>query len=226
MTGRPAILFGLFAALESLEGVGPKTAKHLAQMDIFRPRDLVFTLPHSGIDRRRRETVQGVPAQTVVTVEVTVIRHMPPSQRGRPYRVVVEDAQTSFQLVFFHAREDWLKRQLPVGQRRLVSGKLEIFDHVAQIVHPDHMVPLSEADTIPDFEPVYALTAGVGAKTMVRAVQAAVARVPELAEWIDPPLREREGWPSFLEAVQRAHAPREAADLAPEAPARQRLAYD
>ena len=226
MTGRPPILFALFAGLETLEGVGPKTAKHLAQMDISRPRDLVFTLPHSGIDRRRRDTVLGVPAQTVVTVEVTVQRHMPPAQRGRPYRVTVEDAQTSFQLVFFHAREDWLKRQLPPGQRRLVSGKLEIFDGVAQIVHPDHMVPLSEADSIPEFEPVYPLTSGVGAKTMVRAARAAVARVPDLAEWIDPPLREREGWPSFRDAVQRAHAPRDMADLAPEAPARQRLAYD
>ncbi len=226
MTGRPAILFGLFAGLESLEGVGPKTARHLAQMDVFRPRDLVFTLPHGGIDRRRRETVQGVSAQTVVTVEVTVIRHMPPSQRGRPYRVLVEDARTSFQLLFFHAREDWLKRQLPPGRRRLVSGKLEIFDGVAQIVHPDHMVPPDEAGSIPAFEPVYPLTAGVAARTMVRAVRAALARVPDLDEWIDPALQEREGWPSFRSAVERAHAPRDAADLAPEAPARQRLAYD
>jgi ATP-dependent DNA helicase RecG len=106
MSGRPEILFPLFAELKSLEGVGPKTALNYQQMHVETPRDLLFTLPHSGIDRRVRDTVDGVIGQQVVTVEVQIDGHQPPRQKGRPYRVFVSDAQISFQLVFFHARED------------------------------------------------------------------------------------------------------------------------
>ncbi|MGR3344568.1 MAG: ATP-dependent DNA helicase RecG [Paracoccaceae bacterium] len=223
---RPPILFPLFADLETLEGVGPKTAKALAQIDVLRPRDLIFTLPHSGVDRRRRATIREVQAPAMVTVEVEVGRHYPPRQKGRPYRVTVQDSATTFQLVFFHAREDWLKKQLPTGQRRLISGKLEIFDGVAQIVHPDHMVRLEEAAEIPPFEPVYPLTEGVTLKAMTKAVRGALTRVPETAEWIDGALLRREGWPGFQQAAREAHAPAGAADIAPTAPARKRLAYD
>ena len=45
MSGRPEILFPLFAGLETLDGVGPKTARTFAQMDVEKPRDLLFTLP-------------------------------------------------------------------------------------------------------------------------------------------------------------------------------------
>ncbi len=136
------------------------------------------------------------------------------------------DAQTSFQLVFFHAKGDWLQRTLPVGSRRLVSGRAEVFDGVAQIVHPDHVLLPSEAGDLPAFEPVYPLTQGVSLKVMAKAAQAAVTRAPDLAEWIDPELVRREGWPTWRDAVAAAHAPKGSADIAASAPARQRLAYD
>ena len=226
MTGRPEVLFPLFAALDGLSGVGPKSAAALVQGGIASPRDLIFTLPHSVIDRTRRASVREVSAPATATVEVTVGRHIPPRIKGRPYRIEVTDAATTFQLVFFHAREDWLKRQLPTGQRRVVSGKVELFDGVAQMVHPDHILRPEEADTIPQFEPVYPLTGTLTQKQMAKAVAGALDRAPELEEWIDPALAAREGWPVWSEAVRGAHAPSREGDLLPDAPARRRLAYD
>ena len=223
---RPSILFPLFAGLETLEGVGPKTAQHFAQMGVEKPRDLVFTLPHSVVDRRKRDSIRDVQAPATVTVEVEVGLHFPAHRKGGPYRVNVQDASTTFQLVFFHAREDWLKKQLPTGQRRLISGRIEIFDGVAQMVHPDHILPVDEADEIPEHEPVYPLTAGITQKQMFKATQAALTRVPEMAEWIDPVLKTREGWPDFGAAVQLGHSPEGAADLAATSLPRVRLAYD
>src|SRR6056297_2940126 len=183
MSGRPEILFPLFAGLDTLEGVGPKTVQNLAALEITRPRDLIFTLPWTGVDRRKRATVQGAEIPGVVTVEVVVGQHRAPARRGGAYRVTVEDEATSFQLVFFHARDDYLRRVLPTGARRVVSGRVELFDGVAQMVHPDHILPPDEAGTIPAFEPVYPLTAGVTQKVMARAASAALARTPDLAEW-------------------------------------------
>jgi len=226
MTGRPEILFPLFAELETLPGVGPKTVQNLAALDVVRPRDLIFTLPYTGVDRRKRATVQGADLPGVVTVEVVIGQHRAPNRRGGAYRVTVEDSTTTFQLVFFHARDEYLRKILPTGARRVVSGKVELFDGIAQMVHPDHMLPVDEAGDIPDFEPVYPLTAGVTQKMMVKAQQGALARVPDLAEWIDPVQKAQAGWPDWADAVREAHAPKDAQDLSPAHPARERLAYD
>ena len=226
MSGRPTALFPLFAGLETLEGVGPKTAALLEQLYVFKPRDLIFTLPYSGIDRAVRPSVLGLDFPTVATVEVEVIQHHPARARGRPTRVQVEDSETTFELVFFHARGEYLQKILPVGGRRVVSGKLEMFDSVIQMTHPDHILPLEEAGDLPLFEPVYPLTAGVSQKVMYKATRAALARMPELDEWADAEQLRQAGWPTWAASAQAAHTPTCLADLIATAPARERLAYD
>jgi len=224
--GRPEALFPLFAKLETLKGVGPKTAVHFAGLNVETPRDLIFTLPTSGIDRSRKASIRDAVLPGVVTVEVEIGMHVPPTAIGRPYYVHVRDAQTEFRLVFFHARGDYLQKQLPTGQRRLVSGKIELFDAMAQMVHPDHMVPVSKAEEIPEFEPVYPLTHGVTQKMMFRAARSALDHVPAFEEWIDGAQRDKAGWPDFQTALTTAHAPQSLKELAPTTPARERLAYD
>ncbi len=226
MSGRPESLFPLFARLETLDGVGPKTAQVWMQAGTESPRDVLFSLPYAVIDRRRRDTIQGVDLPTTLTVEVTVGAHRPTRNKGGAYRVHVEDSQADFQLVFFHARGDYLKRVLPEGARRVISGKLELFDGMAQMVHPDHMLPVEDAKDIPDFEPVYHLTQGITQKTAYKAARSALARAPVLAEWIDPALATKHGWPNWETAIFAAHNPQGADDVAAHAPARERLAYD
>ncbi|MEM6308176.1 MAG: ATP-dependent DNA helicase RecG, partial [Pseudomonadota bacterium] len=82
MAGRPDILFPLFADLTTLPGVGPKMAEHFAGLRVFKPRDLLFTLPHSVIDRKPVDTLQGVPPGSVVTVTATATAHRPPPARN------------------------------------------------------------------------------------------------------------------------------------------------
>ena len=223
---RPEILFPLFAGLETLPGVGPRTAEALAGLAVERPKDLLFLLPHSGVDRARRQTLREVVPPCTATVEVTVGAHHPPKTRGRPYRIFVRDTALEFQLVYFHARADFLQKLLPTGQQRLVSGKVELFDGIAQMVHPDHVLRPEEASELPAYEPVYPLSGGLTQRQVAKACEGALTRAPDLAEWIDPALFAREGWPSWRQAVATAHAPATNADLVPTSGARQRLAYD
>ncbi|MEP1767493.1 MAG: ATP-dependent DNA helicase RecG [Sulfitobacter sp.] len=226
MSTRPEVLFPLFAGLDSLKGVGPKTAQHFAGLGVEAPRDLLFTLPQSGIDRSLLDTAQGAVFPSTLTVAVTIGKHAPPRNKTGAYRIQVEDAHSSFQLVFFHARGDYWQRSLPEGSRRIVSGRVELFDSVPQMVHPDFMVPEAEADSIPKFEPVYPLTHGVTQKLMYKATRGAISVLPEMGEWIDPNQLAQEGWPSFSGAVEAAHAPESLSDISSVAPSRARLAYD
>ena len=223
---RPEILFPLFADLETIDGVGPKISKSFEGLGIIRPKDLLFLLPHSGVDRGRKPSVRDFALPTTVTVEVEVGLHFPPRIKGRPYRVMVRDAGLEFQLVFFHARGDYLQKLLPTGQWRLVSGRMELFDNIAQMVHPDHVLRPEEAGDLPGFEPVYPLVAGLTQRVVAKAAASALARTPPLPEWIDGPLLAREGWPDWHSALRSVHGPTDQAALAFADPARQRLAYD
>lgn len=223
---RPEILFPLFAELQTIKGLGPRAAEAFEGLGVTRPKDLLFLLPGAGIDRTPVTSLRDAVLPGVVTVEVTVGGHFPPLRKGQPYRVMVRDAKLDFMLVFFHAKGDFLQGLLPSGQRRLVSGRAETFDGVAQIAHPDHILRPEEAASLPRFEPVYPLTAGVTQKMVAKSVAAAVDRAADLPEWIDPALRAREGWPAWRAALVAAHAPQGPQDIAATAPARQRLAYD
>jgi ATP-dependent DNA helicase RecG len=226
MSGRPELLYPLFAGLDSLPGVGPRTARALSALGVEVPRDLLFLLPVQGVDRRLRRSVRDLVPPAMATVEVVIGPHQPPRARGRPHRVLVRDAETEFHLVYFHARGDWLARQLPTGQRRIVSGRIEAFDSVLQMVHPDHVLRPDEAGLLPAFEPVYPLAAGLTQRGVQKAVASALERAPDLPEWIDPALKAREGWPGWRAALRAAHAPESAAALSAAHPARARLAYD
>ena len=226
MSSRPEVLFPLFANIKTLPGIGPKIAALLGSLKITRPRDLVLTLPYDIIDRRAVATVIDAPGSKVSTVEVQIIQHFPPNIRGKPYRVVVKDSQTNINLIFFHARGDYVTKLLPIGERRLISGKVEFFDGSAQMAHPDYVLPLAQRSQLPSFEPVYPLTAGVTRKIMARAVTASLSNVPALPEWIEPSLLNKKGWPSFSVALLQSHRPESISDISLRTPARQRLAYD
>lgn len=225
VTGRPPALFPLFAGLETLPGIGPRAAEAFEQMGVTRPRDLILTLPHSGIRRRPIARLAEAHPPEIVTITLRVERVNPPTAKGRPWRVHCSDGVSDLQLVFFHAKKDWIEGQFPIGARRLISGKIELFDGMAQMVHPDHVAAEGAAPP-PEFEPVYPLSGRLTQGVVQKAARAALTRLPDTAEWIDASLLQREGWPGWAEALQRAHAPEGLQNIAPTDPARARLAYD
>jgi ATP-dependent DNA helicase RecG len=129
-------------------------------------------------------------------------------------------------LVFFRADAKYLNQILPVGSRRLVSGKIESFKDRLQMAHPDHVVAPEDAASLPPHEPVYGLTEGLTVKTMAKAVRGALERVPTMPEWQDAAFLKREGFAPFNEALNAAHTPAHEADLSPDTLPRRRLAYD
>jgi len=228
---RPLALNPLFAALTSLPGVGPKLAllygKLLGRED---PRvvDLLLHMPSGTIDRRARPKLRDIQAGQIVTVAVNVEEHRaPPSNRSRaPYRVLVSDDTGTLTLTFFHARADYLEKLLPVGQMRYVSGTAEVYDGMLQMVHPDRIVDEKGFADLPLVEPVYPLTEGLALGNVRRAMEGAVARLPDLPEWQDEAWASREQFPPFGDALRQLHRPAEPHDVSPESRAWTRLAFD
>ena len=222
---RPEVLFPLFAPVTALGGVGPRIGKAIERLAGPQIVDLLWHLPSGLIDRRFAPKVAEAPAGAIVTLRVAVDRHRP-GRGPRPYRIECSDETGALELVFFHAREDYLHKVLPPGESRVVSGRVESYRGALQMTHPDHIAAPEEAAKLPAIEPVYSLTAGLTAKPLARAVAEAIERAPALDEWLEPEWRAARGWAPWREALRRAHAPEREDDLTPGAPARERLAYD
>ena len=232
---RPEILNPLFAPIGKLPGIGPKLEKLFAgllkgggQTTGACVVDLLWHLPTSLIDRRFQPKIADVIPGELATLKVTIGEHLPPpkNQRRLPYRVRCFDDTGTIDLIFFHSHTDYLQKQIPVGSVRYISGKIEVFRDIAQMPHPDHMVSQEEFDKLPLVEPVYPMTGGLARKTLQRSVSLALERVPQMPEWQDFAWKKKQKYQSFNEALVGAHAPTDHQNLAPNDPARLRLAYD
>jgi ATP-dependent DNA helicase RecG len=222
---RPAILDKLFAPVTVLPGIGSQSAKLFERLAGPLVLDLVWHLPTGIVDRRASPPISGIEPDRIVTLAVRVEAHQPGYGR-RPYRVLCTDNSGTLTLVYFNVKGDHLARLLPVGAERVVSGRVELYGGMPQMTHPDLVLRPEELDRLRPIEPIYPLTTGLSPRLVQRAVGAAIDRLPNLPEWIDPALREQRGWPGWNEAVRQAHAPEAEPDLLPTMPARERLAYD
>lgn len=217
---RPSILNPLFAETSTLKGVGPAVARGLARLGLNRVVDLLFHLPVGVIERFRVNALSAAYVDRIVTVELRVVGYDSGGPRS-PLRVrCIDEDGNAVTLVYFTDRGGYARKLLPVGERRLVSGKLERYGMALQIVHPDHVLPVGGPETIPEREPVYGLTEGMANKRMGALVAQALDRAPDLPEWIEPSLVTTRRWPGWRDALTSAHR------LDAEGPARNRLAYD
>jgi ATP-dependent DNA helicase RecG len=227
---RPALLNPLFAPVTVLPGIGPQLGRLFERAAGALVVDLLWHLPTGLVDRRAAPSIGALhprdwPAASVITVKAKVERHQPGIGR-RPYRVFVSDATGAVMLVYFNVKGDYLQRLLPVGAERIISGQVEYYDGMPQIVHPDYVVTPDQAAQVKAIEPVYPLTAGLSSRLAAKAVAAALERAPEMPEWLDSAWRAGRGWPAWSAAIAAVHAPQSESDLDPAAPARERLAYD
>ncbi len=229
---RPSLLNSLFAPVTSLAGVGPKQDKLfrylLGRDETPRLVDLLLHLPVSVIDRRARPKIRDAVPGTMVTLEVTVDRHRPaPGGRSRaPHLVYASDETGDVVLTYFRAQPGYVEKLLPVGAKRFVSGTLQIFDGVPQIVHPDRVVDETAFAKLSGIDPVYPLTEGLALGSLRRAMAQALQKLPQLPEWISPEVIRRCKFPPIAEALNRVHMPVELTDILPDGPFWSRLAFD
>ena len=223
---RPSILYPLFAPLETLSGIGKRYCVLMNNLCGDKVIDLLWHLPSGFIDRRCNVPLSQAVDGKIWTGKVKVVEHAVPKTKKQPYRIAVEDNTEQLILVFFKVFGDSITKQFPVGAEKIISGKIEIFNGQLQMSHPDYVVDASKPEQMPLIETVYPLTAGVTNKMLNKQIFQALARVPELPEWLDERYLAQQKWPNFKEALWTVHHPQNFADIEPSAPARQRLAYD
>jgi ATP-dependent DNA helicase RecG len=216
---RPDILNPLFAETASLKGVGPGLAKPLDRLGLTRIKDLIYHFPAGWTYRKAVAHVDEADVGQQIIVRLVIASHKSGGSARSPLRIHGVDGEGNYlNLTFFGRNGGWARKQLPIGEERIVSGKLERYGDELQIVHPDHIA--APGATSPSLvEPVYSLSEGLTNNRAQQLIAQALERAPSIDEWADASLVKDRGWPDWLEAVRRVHQKEEKAP-------RDRLAYD
>ena len=218
------MLYSSFAPITSISGIGAKYASNYANLGITKVVDLLWHLPVGIIDRRNKTTVAEAKNGEIATLYLEVDEIIPPKSRRSPTRVVCHDKTGNIVLVFFKVFKGFLEKHLPIGAKRIVSGRVDFANYGMQMAHPDYIV--ADESEMPLLETVYPLTAGVSLKMMEKSVKAALEMLKPLPEWLDAEFKKRQGFPDWSDALKLVHNPKTMADIDNANPARRRLAYD
>ncbi len=223
---RPSILYPLFSSIDSLKGIGAKYQKLLKNLCGDKVIDVLFHLPYNVVDRTYTSYLSNAINNKIWTGIVTITEHTPPQTKKHPYRVYCTDGTSELVLIFFKVYKDSIEKNYPIGEKRAISGKLEYFNGMWQMSHPDFVLPEDRLKDILCLEAVYPLTAGITNKMMSKLAKDALNRLPKFSEWQSKENFYDLEYISFNDAIKKVHSPKTIDDLSPNSIIRRRLAYD
>jgi ATP-dependent DNA helicase RecG len=217
---RPDILNPLFAEVRSMKGVGPALAKPLDRLKLERTKDLLYHFPASWTHRKGVTELDVADVGENIIIALTVMDHRSGSSQRAPTRIFGADAKGNYiTLTFFGRNGGWARKQLPIGEMRVISGKLERYGDELQMVHPDHIEHVTSKSMPGLAEPVYPLSEGLTNNRLGQMVSDALTHIPALPEWIEPSYLARKGWAGWVASIAAVHHKEDQS-------ARDRLAYD
>ena len=210
--------------LQFIKGVGPVLATRFD--DVLGGRRVLDFMLHTPAYVRARgvtECVSDATTGDVITIPLLVKSHRTGGVfRGhrRPTQIICNDKMGNTVIIqFFNVNflDYWLKK-LPVGQWRMVSGKLENGAR-AVINHPEFIEEMQNAAKIPSAQAVYPAGLGLTQKTFANVRDQIFALLPEKLAGADSDITE------FFDALRHVHYPESDADLGPNSEYVVKLAY-
>ena len=204
---RPKILYSLFSNIISIKGIGPKYAKLIERLCGKYLVDLIFHKPAAYIDRRNNPKICDLKNDTIATLIVKIDSHTPAFNKRMPYRITCSDESGQISIVYFNMRGPYIKKILPIGSRRVISGKIETYKDSFQMTHPHHIADIKEFDKIKSIECIYPLTAGLTSRSIQKAINSSLEITDELPEWIPESVLKSNKWISWSKSVRKLHNP-------------------
>ncbi|MCQ2965226.1 MAG: ATP-dependent DNA helicase RecG [Alphaproteobacteria bacterium] len=221
---RPEIIFPFFMDINTLKGIGTKTALLCEKLCGTKIIDLLFHIPSHYIDRSIKTTITEAPNNEIVTLKVETVQHILPSSKKSPYRVICKDETGIISVIFFHAYGNYPEKQLPIGQKRFICGKFERNkSSFCQMIQPDYIVTETNLNQIPIIDPIYPLTASLSCKVLSKSIKLACEKIPDLPEW---QILNQTNNITFKQALKLIHNPIDKKNFESINSCIERLAYD
>ena len=203
--------------LSDIHGIGPSRIKALGAVGVHTVRDLIMFLPRDYRDLTNVQPLRELRPGQTAAARVRVVGEVT-QRRARQLmitKVFVSDGTDTIGAVWYN--QPWLKEQLTVGREMTLYGRCEARGGVVQFSNPS----IENAGGI---VPVYRSVPGMGPKTLIACIKAALEACE--GQWQDElpeSIRRRYDLCERNFAMRNAHFPdsREALEAA-----RRRIAFE
>ena len=215
----------LFNSIENIKGIGPKTLKLFGKLCGDRIIDLLLTIPRDFKKRKYIKKISEEYLKKEVALELNIERHLPQFNPKMPYKILCTNNLDEIEIIFFRGYVKYLKKILPVGEKKIVCGKLEKLGNKYQIIHPESISPIEELPYLHGLLSIYSLTRGLTMAVYRKSISQALGKLIDIPEWINTDILEKNSWFSWKKTIELLHNPK-GLDEAKIKKLRERLAFD
>jgi len=202
------LLKNLNTSVANLKGIGPKTSKLFEKLCGERIIDLLLTTPRIYKKRLHAIKLSEIYIKKEIAIKATVVKHLPQFNPKMPYRVLCNCNDEEFELIFFRGYKKYLNNILPVGQTKIICGKLERFSNKYQIIHPETISSVEDLPFLHGLLGVYSLTRGLTMPFYRKIIKQTLEYLFDIPEWIEKDIIEEYNWKSWKESVLSIHRPK------------------
>ena len=196
----------LLSNINSINGIGAKTASLFKKKNINTIFDLLWNLPRDFVDRGSIYSVNQLEIGKVQTLKVLVKKYNFPRIRNLPNRVTCEDPTGKIDCVFFNSYEGYIRKILPLNQEVTISGKINFYNKKYQIVNPNHIS--SDLNSINKIHSKYSLTDGLNEKKYQKVINEVLNNLPDLDEWLSEDISNKFNNISWKNSIIQLHDPK------------------
>ena len=196
----------LLSNINSINGIGVKTASLFKKKNINTIFDLLWNLPRDFVDRGSIYSVNQLEIGKIQTLKVLVKKYNFPRIRNLPNRVTCEDPTGKIDCVFFNSYEGYIRKILPLNQEVTISGKINFYNKKYQIVNPDHIS--SDLNSINKIHSKYSLTDGLNEKKYQKVINEVLKNLPDLDEWLSEDISNKFNNISWKSSIIQLHDPK------------------
>ena len=200
----------LLSDLTKLKGVGKKTTDILKKKKINNIFDLLWRLPKSYSDLRKKSKVNELQIGKIHTLTILVKKYSFPRKRNLPNRVSCEDDTGKIDCVFFNTNEGYIRKILPLNEEITISGKVNIFNKKYQITNPKYIS--KDSSIIEKIHTKYSLTEGISENIYNKIINQILKNLPVLSEWLSPNIIKKFNNVSWNYSIIKLHDPKNIAN--------------
>lgn len=203
----------LNTSVQYIKGIGPQKLSAFSEIGCLRLKDLILYIPSKIIDRSYHPPLNKIISGQIITQIVQVDEFQFPAYgkykkiNKSPLKIYCSNPSGQITVIYFNVTAQYLKKIFIVGQKIIISGKVEISFGEIQMLHPDFVLPESEINNIPIIEAIYPATARLSSKNISNAIKHAVQLLPDIQEWLPKQLMAKYGWQTWNKAIEQLHMP-------------------
>lgn len=193
--------------IDSLKGIGPKTAALFEKLRVFTIEDLLKLYPRNYLSYEEPVDISEAEPGKRTAVKA-VIQSYVDIKKVRSLKLVtctVKDGTGSVKMVWYNS--PFLKQVFHIGQTFIFVGTLSIRNHQLQMEHPEYYTLQQYGKLVSSLQPVYPLTDGLSNKTVTKAVTAALTCISQIRDEVPQEVREQFSLMPLEDAITGIHFP-------------------